>query len=122
MMIEALVKLQRAVKCYVRRIREQRRAAATRIQAWRRKVVAAREYVIRRSRVRRSVALIEAYRLGVLQRRRMKAAEEDELEALSAVNSPSLERTMILDVTLLLLAPLCSGHASYAGKLTNEFE
>ncbi|KAF4724529.1 hypothetical protein FOZ62_019907 [Perkinsus olseni] len=122
MMIEALVKLQRAVKCYVRRMREQRRAAATRIQAWRRKVVAAREYSIRRSCVRRSVALIEAYRLGVLQRRRMRAADEDELEAVSAVNSPSLERTMLLDVTLLLLAPLCFGHAMCAGKLTNEFE
>ncbi|KAF4736512.1 hypothetical protein FOZ63_022124, partial [Perkinsus olseni] len=98
MMIEALVKLQRAVKSYVRRIRDRRRAAATRIQAWRRKIVAAREYSIWRSRVRRSVALIETHRLGVLRRRRMRAAEEeDELEALSAVNSPSLERTMILD-------------------------
>ncbi|EER04094.1 myosin xi, putative [Perkinsus marinus ATCC 50983] len=54
-----------------------------------------------RDRVHRSVAVIETYRLGVLERRRALAVEEeeeeDQLETLSAVNSPSMERTMILD-------------------------
>ncbi|KAF4676869.1 hypothetical protein FOL47_004572 [Perkinsus chesapeaki] len=88
----ALVKLQRAAKRYIIRIRERRRVAAIAIQSWLRKIIATRGYNKWRSSVRYSVKVIESYWARVLEERR-RMVDIDQLETLSAVNSPSMEKT-----------------------------